>query len=248
MAERFGATPFDIEGVFWSHRGERCTFDVMLEEFGLRVGGAAPPGADRARRRYRAARTWRRRRPGCSPRRSACRACIRDDLAQLEAGDGPLRRVLPLVPRRGRRDAQLAARPEAGRRDDASVDDAPTADGAGARLSSLRRGDPGLGADRLLSFGGPAGQIALMHREVVDEKRWVGDARFLHALNFCTLLPGPEAQQLATYLGWLMHGVKGGLAAGLLFVLPGAVVMLALSLIYAAFGRGAARRRRCSSG
>jgi len=87
-----------------------------------------------------------------------------------------------------------------------------------------------------LSFGGPAGQIALMHREVVDGRRWVSDARFLHALNFCTLLPGPEAQQLATYLGWLLHGVRGGLAAGLLFVLPGALVMLALSVLYVAFG------------
>jgi chromate transporter len=87
-----------------------------------------------------------------------------------------------------------------------------------------------------LSFGGPAGQIALMHREVVDERRWVSDSRFLHALNFCTLLPGPEATQLATYLGWLMHGVKGGVAAGVLFILPGALVMLALSAIYAAFG------------
>ena len=88
----------------------------------------------------------------------------------------------------------------------------------------------------LLSFGGPAGQIALLHREVVDERRWIGERRFLHALNFCTLLPGPEAQQLATYLGWLMHGVRGGLAAGLLFVLPGAAVMLALSLLYATVG------------
>ncbi len=89
----------------------------------------------------------------------------------------------------------------------------------------------------LLSFGGPAGQIALMHREVVDERHWIGERRFLHALNFCTLLPGPEAQQLATYLGWLMHGVKGGLAAGIIFVLPGAMVMLALSLIYALVGQ-----------
>jgi chromate transporter len=88
----------------------------------------------------------------------------------------------------------------------------------------------------LLSFGGPAAQIALMHREVVEERRWVSDARFLHALNFCMLLPGPEAQQLATYLGWLLHGVKGGLAAGLLFILPGVAVMLVLSAIYAAFG------------
>ncbi len=88
----------------------------------------------------------------------------------------------------------------------------------------------------LLSFGGPAGQIAMLHREVVEERRWIGERRFLHALNFCTLLPGPEAQQLATYLGWLMHGVKGGLAAGILFVLPGAAVMLALSLVYATLG------------
>jgi chromate transporter len=88
-----------------------------------------------------------------------------------------------------------------------------------------------------INFGGPAAQIALMHRVVVDEKKWVEDARFLHALNFCMLLPGPEAQKLATYLGWLLHGVRGGLAAGILFVLPGALVMLGLSLLYA-LGRG----------
>ena len=88
----------------------------------------------------------------------------------------------------------------------------------------------------LLSFGGPAGQIALLHREVVDDRHWIGERRFLQALNFCTLLPGPEAQQLATYLGWIMHGVKGGLAAGLLFILPGAAVMLVLSVIYATLG------------
>lgn len=88
-----------------------------------------------------------------------------------------------------------------------------------------------------VNFGGPAAQIALMHRVVVDEKKWVDEARFLHALNFCMLLPGPEAQKLATYLGWLLHGARGGLVAGVLFVLPGALVMLALSLLYA-FGRG----------
>lgn len=87
-----------------------------------------------------------------------------------------------------------------------------------------------------LSFGGPAGQIAVMHRIVVDERRWVGERRFLHALNYCMLLPGPEAHQLAIYLGWLMHGVRGGLVAGTLFVLPGFLVMLGLSAIYAAFG------------
>lgn len=84
----------------------------------------------------------------------------------------------------------------------------------------------------LVSFGGPAGQIALMHRVLVDEKRWLDEARFLHALNYCMILPGPEAMQLATYAGWLLHGVRGGLAAGLLFVLPGAAVLVALSIVY----------------
>jgi chromate transporter len=87
-----------------------------------------------------------------------------------------------------------------------------------------------------LSFGGPAGQIAVMHRILVEEKRWLGDGRFLHALNFCMLLPGPEAQQLATYIGWLMHGVRGALVAGLLFILPGAVAIMALSWIYVIWG------------
>jgi chromate transporter len=88
----------------------------------------------------------------------------------------------------------------------------------------------------VLSFGGPAGQIALMHRVLVDERRWISEERFLHALNFCMLLPGPEAMQLATYIGWLLHGTLGGLVAGLLFVLPGAIVVLALSIAYALYG------------
>jgi chromate transporter len=83
-----------------------------------------------------------------------------------------------------------------------------------------------------LGFGGPAGQIALMHRVLVDEKKWVEEERYLHALNFCMLLPGPEAQKLATYVGWLLHGVKGGLAAGCFFVLPGALIMLGVSFLY----------------
>lgn len=88
----------------------------------------------------------------------------------------------------------------------------------------------------LLSFGGPAGQIAVMHRILVEEKRWLGDDRFMHALNFCMLLPGPEAQQLATYIGWLMHGARGGFIAGLLFILPGLVAIMALSWLYVLFG------------
>ncbi|OWJ56885.1 chromate efflux transporter [Inquilinus limosus] len=84
----------------------------------------------------------------------------------------------------------------------------------------------------LLSFGGPAGQIALMHKELVEERRWIGEQRFLHALNYCMLLPGPEAQQLAIYIGWLLHRTAGGLVAGILFILPGAAVMLGLSILY----------------
>ncbi len=88
-----------------------------------------------------------------------------------------------------------------------------------------------------LSFGGPAGQIAIMHEEVVERKRWVGERQFLHALNYCMVLPGPEAQQLATYLGWLLHGVWGGVAAGLLFILPGFLLLLGLSAISAVGAR-----------
>lgn len=88
----------------------------------------------------------------------------------------------------------------------------------------------------LLSFGGPAGQIALMHRVLVDERKWISDARFIHALNFCMLLPGPEAQQLATYIGWLLHGVRGGIIAGTLFVLPGFFIIVMLSVVYALYG------------
>ena len=87
-----------------------------------------------------------------------------------------------------------------------------------------------------VSFGGPAGQIAIMHRELVDNRRWISERRFLHALNYCMVLPGPEAQQLATYIGWLLHGVRGGIAAGALFVLPSLAILIALSWIYMRFG------------
>ena len=88
----------------------------------------------------------------------------------------------------------------------------------------------------LLSFGGPAGQIALIHREVVDQRQWISEQEFLSALNFCMLLPGPEAMQLASYVGWRLHGVRGGLVAGLLFVIPGAVVIVGLSFLYVLLG------------
>jgi chromate transporter len=92
----------------------------------------------------------------------------------------------------------------------------------------------------LQTFGGPAGQIAVMQRELVEERRWIGPQRFLHALNYCMLLPGPEAQQLAVYVGWLLNGLRGGLVAGILFVLPGMVALLALSAIYVAWGNATA--------
>ena len=88
----------------------------------------------------------------------------------------------------------------------------------------------------LQTFGGPAGQIAVMQRTLVDEKRWIGQKRFLHALSYCTLLPGPEAQQLAIYVGWLLNGLRGGLVAGTLFVLPGVVALLGLSAVYVTAG------------
>src|ERR1700742_729986 len=88
----------------------------------------------------------------------------------------------------------------------------------------------------LLSFGGPAGQIAVMHRIIVEEKKWISEGRFLHALNYCMLLPGPEAQQLAIYIGWLMHRTAGGLVAGVLFVVPGVIALMALSWIYVVWG------------
>lgn len=88
-----------------------------------------------------------------------------------------------------------------------------------------------------LSFGGPAGQIAVMHRILVEEKRWIGEQRFLHALNYCMLLPGPEAQQLATYIGWLLHKTRGGIVAGGLFILPGVISIMVLSWVYALYGK-----------
>ena len=92
----------------------------------------------------------------------------------------------------------------------------------------------------LLSFGGPAGQIAVMHRELVEERQWVSEQQFLHALNFCMLLPGPEAQQLATYIGWLKHGIRGGIVAGGLFILPGLIAIMLLSWAYALWGNAPA--------
>src|SRR3981081_1856867 len=118
---------------------------------------------------------------------------------------------------------------------------APEAIGAGAVAVSP---DPVSFSDAFLfwlkrgfiSFGGPAGQIAVMHHELVERRRWISERRFLHALNYCMVLPGPEAQQLATYIGWLMHRTRGGIVAGGLFVLPSLFILTALSWLYMAYG------------
>src|SRR5688572_4127139 len=110
----------------------------------------------------------------------------------------------------------------------------PTTEGRPAHVS-LREALKVWAYVALNSFGGPAGQIAVMHRVIVDTRHWISDRRFLHALNYCMLLPGPEAQQLSVYIGWLMHGHLGGLLAGSLFVLPGFVAILVLSVLYATY-------------
>ena len=107
---------------------------------------------------------------------------------------------------------------------------------AGDDVIPLREATRAWFAISLQTFGGPAGQIAIMQHKLVDEKRWIGQQRFLHALNYCMLLPGPEAQQLAIYTGWLLNGTRGGLIAGGLFVLPGMLALLVLSAVYVAFG------------
>ncbi len=114
--------------------------------------------------------------------------------------------------------------------------DAPSEQPANADLIPLREATRAWFAISLQTFGGPAGQIAVMQRTLVEEKRWIGQQRFLFALSYCTLLPGPEAQQLAVYVGWLLNGIKGALIAGSLFVLPGVVALLALSAIYVGYG------------
>ncbi|NJM51259.1 MAG: chromate efflux transporter [Sphingomonadales bacterium] len=103
-------------------------------------------------------------------------------------------------------------------------------------LPSLSGALPAWGKIAALSFGGPAGQISVMHKELVEDRRWISHDRFMHALNFCMLLPGPEAMQLAAYCGWMMHGIRGGLIAGTLFILPGLLSIMALSIAYASYG------------
>ncbi len=127
-------------------------------------------------------------------------------------------------------------RSQGGESNGGSTDAPPLPDAESVAHVTLREATLVWAKIGLMGFGGPAGQIALMHRILVDEKRWIDETRFLHALNFCMLLPGPEAQQLATYVGWMLHRIRGGLIAGTLFILPGFVVILALSYLYVTSG------------
>ncbi len=233
VAERFSATPFDIDGVFWSHRGETCTFDTMIAEFGLKSEPLSRLAASFA---VRIRPNWisHRKPPACSRPRSDTRACIattsrsstpRWRCTTPSTGGAATRRRKRTTGRRPR----LRLEQGSMQQDTVIAGTAPPPTYAEALKVWARIG--------LLSFGGPAGQIALMHRELVEERKWIDEGRYLNALNFCMLLPGPEAMQLATYVGWRLHGLKGGLTAGLLFVIPGALIVLALSMLYAAFGK-----------
>ena len=226
-----GAIPFDIEGVEISHEGERCSFDTMLKLFGLE----GDPHLAHVALIVRGADTAR---PDLAPEAAGLHA-ISLGLSALAGDDdhGMIERGFVVY------DALLAWSRHAAR-SGITGPRRPREMAVQAETMRNREASPSFGeAFRLwlkigcINFGGPAGQIAMMHRMLVDEKKWIDEPRFLHALNFCMLLPGPEAQKLATYIGWALHGVRGGLVAGILFVLPGALVMLGLEPAYA-LGRG----------
>jgi chromate resistance exported protein/chromate transporter len=197
VAERFAATPFDVEGVFWSHRGETCTFDMMVEEFGIATEpllrlAAIMRGADTGRMDAAPQAA------GHSPPRLGCRACMRTISRSSKpewrfttpsiGGAGTPRRKPTRGTRRGREPevSEALAAP--------SVSPAPAA----REFPSVQKAFRVWLKVAAQSFGGPGGHIAVMHRIILEEERWVSESRFLHAFNYCMLLPGPEAQQLTT--------------------------------------------------
>ena len=220
-AARRDAIPFDIPDTAFSHVGEACSFDAFLAHFGLQDDPALTAlatiirGADTGRLDLAPEAS------GLLALSIGLSAKYQDDHAMLDA-------AMPVYDAFYARMAKAADGGMAGRRQEPETMEtqqkSPRPSFSEATKLWLKIG--------LLSFGGPAGQIALMHRLLVDEKKWIGEAQFLHALNFCMLLPGPEAQQLATYIGWLLHRTKGAVVAGLLFILPGLAVILTLSAIY----------------
>src|SRR6267154_4654803 len=222
-------------------RGERVlepsrrSVHVRRDGRGVRARDAAPatPGDDGARRRYRTSRSLS---GSGRPARGLPRpvAHVRRRPRAVERRDAAVRRVLSMVPRRDQGNAQLANQQGEAMTDVAANQKVTSTDYA----HGISFGEAFVVWLRvaMLSFGGPAGQIAVMHRILVEEKNWISEGRFLHALNYCMLLPGPEAQQLATYIGWLLHRTAGGIMAGVLFIVPGVIAIMGLSYIYAVYG------------
>ena len=237
---RTAATPYDIPDVAYAHVGPECSFDAFI-----RIHRLGHPALAALAAIVRAADTsalhLAPQAPGLLAASLGLSAMFADDHAMLKWGllvydslyawcreahagaNGWYPEELRVRGRRPPNGSGVAAE-VAGRA--AAAPPAPTR--AEAFRYWLKLG--------FVSFGGPAGQIAIMHHDLVDSKRWISERRFLHALNYCMVLPGPEAQQLATYIGWLMHRTWGGVVAGALFVLPSLVVLIALSWLYMAYG------------
>ena len=225
-----GATAYDIPDVDYSHVGPECSFDAFIRRHEL-----GHPALDALAKIVRAADTSTLDRsaqaPGLLATSLGLSAMFADDHAMLKWGMLVYDSLYAWC-----RDAQAETHgwyPEKLRAAESRVSSVePAAPVAPTRAEAFRYWLK-LG---FVSFGGPAGQIAIMHHDLVDSKRWISERRFLHALNYCMVLPGPEAQQLATYIGWLMHRTWGGVIAGALFVLPSLVLLIALSWLYLAYG------------
>ena len=222
---RTGEVRFDMFEGEYTHEGDRCTFEVLLQRAGLHDAALARHRRDHPRHRPQG----RQVRPRGDRRHPHRHSGHRQRPARRRGAAGARRRgagrSLPVAPRIDRGEGKMT---------DVPLNRAADVPGHGVPFGEAMKVWARVAA---LSFGGPAGQIAVMHRIIVEEKKWIGDQRFLQALNYCTLLPGPEAQQLATYIGWLMHKTKGGLLAGTLFVLPGLLAIMALSWIYVLLGK-----------
>ena len=226
-----GELRFDMFEAEFTHEGDRCTFEVLLERAGLTTG-AQRHRRDRPRHRPEGRQVRAR---GGGGHQDADRRHLRGDAATTTSASRAAAPCSTTSTNTSARSAieETADGPE--RHAAADTSRIRTTRAAHGVSRSARRSGSGRGSPRSASAARP-GQIAVMHRILVEEKRWIGETRFLHALNYCMLLPGPEAQQLAVYIGWLMHRTVGGLVAGMLFVLPGFVAIMALSWIYAAFG------------
>ena len=231
-AESEGAIAYDISGAPLEHDGDSCSFDAFLKAFDLHDPAlddlaVIVRGADTGRPRTRPAGAW------TIGYFAGAVAHFSGRSPNARTRTGGLRRALRLVPSRARPKLRLGPA-----HDDGVAMKTPTQSSAGTPPRPVTFAEAFWFWLKLgfISFGGPAGQIAIMHQELVEKRRWISENRFLHGLNYCMVLPGPEAQQLATYIGWLMHGTWGGIVAGGLFVLPSLFILIALSWTYMAYG------------